>query len=102
MSTNGAQTVSSRAQPAVVCLKSGTGVPPVDHAQDARATINPPPLAQALSLPQKPPYLSHWPIFSVPNVPMPFSRNAKTNRFSLRRPTLKVKSCAVTAQHFQV
>lgn len=47
-------------------------------------------------------YFIHWPIFSVPNVPIPFSRNAKTIRFSLRNPTLKVKSCAVIAQHFQV
>src|SRR6266550_1816918 len=47
-------------------------------------------------------YLAHCPIFSVPNVPIPFSRNAKTIRFSLRKPTLKVKSCAVIMQHFHV
>ena len=35
-------------------------------------------------------YFIHWPIFSVPKVPMPFSRKAKTIRFSFRRPTLKV------------
>jgi hypothetical protein len=35
-------------------------------------------------------YFIHWPIFSVPKVPMPFSRKAKTIRFSFRSPTLKV------------
>lgn len=46
--------------------------------------------------------LTHCPIFSVPNVPMPFRRKAKTKRFSLRTPTLKLKAWAVTMQHFQV
>lgn len=46
--------------------------------------------------------LTHCPIFSVPNVPMPFRRKAKTKRFSFRRPTLKLKAWAVTMQHFQV
>src|SRR5256714_3107279 len=35
-------------------------------------------------------YLKPCPIFSVPNAPIPFSRNAKTTRFSSRSPTLNV------------
>src|SRR5262249_49166781 len=48
------------------------------------------------------PYFPHCPIFSVPNVPRPFRRKAKTKRFSLRRPTLKLNACAVIMQHFHV
>lgn len=35
-------------------------------------------------------YRNPWPIFSVPNVPIPLSLNAKTMRCSSRRPTLNV------------
>src|ERR1051326_9613734 len=43
-------------------------------------------------------YRPRWPICSVPKVPMPFKRKAKTTRFSLRRPTLKLENWIVPAQ----
>src|SRR6185295_13872037 len=46
-------------------------------------------------------YRARWPICSVPKLPIPLRRKAKTTRFSFRRPTLKLENCAVTAQQSQ-
>lgn len=37
-------------------------------------------------------YRARWPICSVPKLPIPFRRKAKTTRFSFRRPTLKLEN----------
>src|ERR671913_1179153 len=48
-----------------------------------------------------PTHLKRWPICSVPKAPMPLRRKLKTKRFSLRRPTLKVKYWPTTVQQSQ-